>query len=374
MKPYVKYLKIIFNLLLALCTVLLCIYALPKVFVFFLPFIIGWFISMIANPLVRFLERKFKIVRKAGSVFVIVLVLGCIIFAGYLVTVKIAEQTIAFIQEIPNAWKSVESDLITVGDKLSAYYEKLPAEIKIGIEDLRVQSSDYFGDSFKNMGEPTVEAVGNFAKNIPLALISIIMTVISSYFFIAEREMVIEFVKKNTSETVKARWNLIQSSLKQAVGGYFVAQFKIMGIVAIILFAGFGILQIKYAILLGILISMLDFLPFFGTGTVMVPWAVIKVLTGEYRMAIGLVIIWGVSQLVRQIIQPKIVGDSMGMPPLPTLFLLYAGFRFAGALGLIIAVPIGMIVYNLYKAGVFSNTIKSVKILLRDINEFRKIE
>ena len=329
---------------------------------------------MIANPLVRFLERKFKIVRKAGSVFVILLVLGIIMFAGYLLAIKLTEQTIAFAQEVPNAWKSVENDFIKAGDKLSAYYERLPLDVKNGVADLRVQFSDYFGDSFKNIGEPTMEAVGNFARNIPLALISIIMTVISSYFFIAERDMVIDFVKKNTSENVKLRWNLVQSSLKQAVGGYFIAQFKIMGVVAVILFIGFGILGIKYAILLGILISLLDFLPFFGTGTIMVPWAIIKVLTGEYRMAVGLVIIWGVSQLVRQIIQPKIVGDSMGMPPIPTLFLLYMGFRFAGALGLIIAVPIGMVVYNLYKAGIFSNTIKSVRILIKDINEFRKVE
>ena len=81
-----------------------------------------------------------------------------------------------------------------------------------------------------------------------------------------------------------------------------------------------------------------------------------------------------VSQLVRQIIQPKIVGDSMGMPAIPTMFLLYIGFRLGGAVGLIIAVPVGMIVYNLYKAGLFSNTIRSMQILITDINEFRKID
>ena len=147
-----------------------------------------------------------------------------------------------------------------------------------------------------------------------------------------------------------------------------------MLVVAIILLIGFSILHVEYSILIAILIALLDFFPFFGTGTVMIPWAVIKILSGDYKMAIGLLIIWGVSQLVRQIIQPKIVGDSMGMPPIPTMVLLYVGFRVGGAWGLIIAVPVGMIVYNLYRAGIFSNTIKSIKILVEDVNKFRKID
>lgn len=91
-------------------------------------------------------------------------------------------------------------------------------------------------------------------------------------------------------------------------------------------------------------------------------------------MAIGLVVTWAVSQLVRQLIQPKLVGDSIGLEPIPTLILLYIGFRIGGAFGLIIAVPIGMIIINLYRAGMFSNFVKSVKILTREANAFRRIE
>ena len=137
------------------------------------------------------------------------------------------------------------------------------------------------------------------------------------------------------------------------------SQFKIMGVVFAILLAGFAILNVEYAILLALLIALLDFLPFFGTGAVMWPWAIYQLIEGNYVMAIGLVVTWAVSQLVRQLIQPKLVGDSIGLEPIPTLILLYIGFRIGGAFGLIIAVPIGMIIINLYRAGMFSNFVKS---------------
>ena len=101
------------------------------------------------------------------------------------------------------------------------------------------------------------------------------------------------------------------------------------------------------------------------------PWALYAVRQKDYRFAIGMMIVWGLSQLVRQLIQPKFVGDSIGMPAIPTLVLLYVGFRVKGALGLILAVPIGMIVFNLYKAGLFSNFIYSTRMLLADFRRMR---
>lgn len=374
MRSSTKYLKVAVNLLIALLLILFCIFLLPKLIGFFMPFIVGWVIAMIANPLVKFLEKKLKIVRKAGSAVVIILVIGAVILLAYEVITILGEQVAGFVEDFPNAWKGIQSDLNTVGNHLSGYYEKLPKDVQKQLMQMLGNFEEYFSVLGSHMSSPTLEAAGNFAKNIPLVIICIIMTLISAYFFIADRETVFDFVRTHTSPGVKERFQLVYGSLMQAVGGYFKAQFKIMGIVCVILWIGLSILKVHYVVLIAILISILDFLPFFGTGTVMLPWAVIKVLSGNYRMAIGLLAIWAVSQLVRQIIQPKIVGDSMGMPAIPTLFLLYIGFRLAGAVGLIVAVPIGMIVYNLYKAGIFSNTIKSVKILVEDINEFRKIE
>ena len=136
---------------------------------------------------------------------------------------------------------------------------------------------------------------------------------------------------------------------------------------------GFSILKVKYAFFIAIGVAFLDLLPFFGTGTVLLPWAVIKFLSGDYKMVIGLLIIWGVGQLARQLIQPKIVGESVGLSPIPTLILLFLGYKVGGVFGMIIAVPIGIIVLNMYQEGVFDTTLNSLKILYASLSNFRHL-
>ena len=128
----------------------------------------------------------------------------------------------------------------------------------------------------------------------------------------------------------------------------------------------------KYAVLVALGIAVLDFLPVFGTGTVLVPWAIIKILNGNYTTAIILLVLWGGGQLLRQMIQPRIVGDSLGLSTLPTLILLFIGWRLSGVGGMILAVPVGLVLYNLYKSGLFDTTIDSIKILARDLSAFCK--
>ena len=135
-----------------------------------------------------------------------------------------------------------------------------------------------------------------------------------------------------------------------------------------------GLLRVNYFALIALVIAFLDFLPFLGTGTVLVPWAVIKVLTGDYKMALWLLIIWGVGQFARQLIQPKIMGDSIGMEPIPTLFLLFIGYRLGGVGGMLVAVPIGIIVVNMNEAGFFDTPKYSLKILIANINRYRRLD
>ena len=104
----------------------------------------------------------------------------------------------------------------------------------------------------------------------------------------------------------------------------------------------------------------------------MFPWAFVKLLTGEYPFAVGLILLYVLTQVVRQIIQPKIVGDSMGLPPLMTLLFLYLGFKINGISGMILAVPIGIIGLNLYKYGASDSLIENVRLLAAEIQRFRK--
>lgn len=374
MKPLVKYCKIALNIFTMLIAVIFCLFILPKIIVYFMPFVIGGIIAMIANPFVRFLEKRIKIVRKAGSAFVIILTIAVVCLAIYLIISMLVEQIVGFAGNLPQLWGNISETIADVTKSYDRYLSRMPAAVREWLIGIFANFNEDTTSIIQSMGAPMAEAAGNFAKNLPLIIIGVIMAVLSSYFFIAEREYVIKLVKSVASESALSRWDVVYSTMKDAVGGYFRAQFKIMGVVFAIILVGLAILGVDYAILLALLIALLDFLPFFGTGAVMWPWAIYQLIERNYIMAVGLVIIWAVSQLIRQLIQPKLVGDSIGLEPIPTLILLYIGFRIGGAFGLIIAVPIGMIIINLYRAGMFSNFVKSVKILTREANSFRHIE
>ena len=107
-------------------------------------------------------------------------------------------------------------------------------------------------------------------------------------------------------------------------------------------------------------------------GAILLPWAVIKLLSADYFVAVGFLIMYGIALLGRQFLQPKIVGDSIGIAPMPTLFLLFLGFKFGGVAGMIFAVPIGIILVNLNEAGIFDNAKTSLQLLIKTINDFRR--
>lgn len=372
--PMKKYCKALVNLAVALAVLLLVIFLLPRLLVFFLPFVIGWIIALIASPMVRFFEEKIKLKRKAGSAFVIIVVIALVVLVLYLICSRLTEEIVGLINALPSMWESAEADFADIGERLSIVYEKLPADFQNTISNIADQANTYVGDLLGQISSPTIAAVGNFAKQLPAIIIGIIMCLLSAYFFVAERNQVSEWLHAHTPRSILERFQMMKRGLVKAVGGYFKAQLKIEVWMYVLLVIGLSILRVNYSLLIALGIAILDFLPFFGTGTVMVPWAVIKILSADYKMAIGLLIIWGVGQLARQIIQPKIVGDSVGVPPIPTLFLLYIGYKLGSVLGMILAVPLGLILYNMYEEGAFETTRNSILILVAGINHFRRLK
>lgn len=339
---------------------------------FFMPFVVGWIIAAIAAPLVNWLEKRLKIVKKLGSALIVILVLAAIVLALYFGISRLASEISDLIRNFPDMYAQLEIGLRQIGDTLSGIFERLPSGIQNGWNTVVQNLDQYMGSLVSNMSEPTVMAAGNIAKSVPYYLISFIVAVLSAYFFIVEREEVLAWMKRVSPESVQKRMILVIDNLRYAVGGYFKAQFKIMGIVFLILLVGLGILNTGYFVLVAFLIAFLDFLPFFGTGTAMIPWAVYEFFMGDYKMTVALVVIYVITQAVHQLLQPKLVGDSVGLNPLVTLFLLYIGYRMGGILWMILAVPIGMVLINMCQAGAFDYIFDDVRILVDGILGLRE--
>ena len=366
------YWKVLVSLVFSLTATVLFIYVGIKAIFYFMPFVIGWILSVIAGPLVTFLEKKLKIMKRLGSAITIILVLALCIGLIYLIISQIWEEISVLIRNFPSMYHDLERGLNQIGTQGNTLFERFPEQIQNSWATLMNNLDDTASSLIGRIGEPTIEVAGNVAKRIPSVLIGTIVAFVSAYFFIADKENLGEWVKKVVPKSITSRLLLVGENLKYAMGGYFKAQFKIMGVVFVILLVGFTLMQIRFSILLAIAIAFLDFLPFFGTGTALIPWAIYKFLVGDYKMVAALVILYGVTQLVRQLIQPKLVGDSMGLNPLYTLFLLYLGYRVGSVLGMIFAVPIGLILLNLYQAGAFDYILNDVKILAEGILSLRE--
>ncbi|HJD39538.1 MAG TPA: sporulation integral membrane protein YtvI [Candidatus Blautia stercoripullorum] len=364
LKKYVKSIIVFFITLLGIVLgILLGIQFLQ----FFMPFVIGWIIAMIANPLVRILERRLKVARKHTSMVIIIGVLAGVIMVIYFLGVKIGEETRSFLEQAPEMYSEFREEFQDAGKNLESIVNELPQNVQDSLEEAQKDIGDITGQAVGKISQFTVDKAGTFARNIPGILISIIFSILSAYFFIADRDRILEFGRKHTPQIIQEKWSMMAESFRMVFGGYFKAQFKIMAVIGVILFVGMLILKVRFAILVAILVAFLDMLPFLGTGTVLLPWAVFKLLSGDVRYAVGLVILYLVTQLVRRIIEPKLVGDSIGMNPLVTLIFMYIGYRMGGVLGMILAVPVGAIVLNFYKAGTFDRVINGFKEAGRDL-------
>ena len=369
-----RYLRMILNIAIPFLGLCLVIFLGPRLLRFFMPFVVGWILALLANPLVRFLERRVKLVRRHGSMLIIIAALAIVIGLFYGAGLLVYREMGSFLADAPEIYQSVIAeigDALQNGRKLAEYF---PQNLQPPLLAFSDNLDGLFGKLVSRAAEPTVQIAGHVAKSIPNLLVNMVIIILSSYLFLADRESIMRWLKGHLPAFIFRYIEYMKRDAKGVIGGYFLAQFRIMCVVALILAAGFLVLGVRYGVLLAFLTAILDFLPIFGTGTVLFPWAVVKLFAGEYAYATGLILLYILTQVVRQIIQPKIVGESMGLPPLMTLFLLYLGFKLRGLTGMILAVPVGLVFINFYKYGAFDSMIRNFRMLMESIQKFRREE
>lgn len=368
----ILYARILVNFLITLFGVVLFVVLVDDVLRFFLPFVIALVIAAIANPMVRFLEKKVKVKRKHGSVIIIVVVLGVVVGLLYLLGYILFRELFGLLQDLQDIQEKAQELLLLISQRLQGIYDRLPVKLQGGVSSLARVLDGWLEKAVSDFKMPSISVAGSYVKSILDGILIAVITILAAYFFIADRDKLVEGLQKLIPSTVTEYYRLIMENIKSAVGGYFKAQFKIMLIIIVVLFAGFEILGVPYSFLLALLTAFLDFLPVFGTGTIIGPWVVVDLITGKYGEAVFLTILYIVCQLIKQLLQPKMVGDSIGMNPLATLFFMFTGYRLGGIIGMIIGIPVGMVLVNFYRIGIFDRLLRGIKILANSINEFRK--
>ncbi|MBD9228040.1 MAG: AI-2E family transporter, partial [Clostridiales bacterium] len=192
-----KYMGIILNIVVPLAIIYaVCVWGLRLV-VFFLPFVIGWIVAMIANPLVRFLERKLKIVRRHGSVILVVGVLGLVIFGFYGLCSWLFQEMTEFVQALPEIYGSVQGEVNQAYARIGGLLKYLPADTENTIGAILENAGGYIGDFVQKIA---ASAGGRVVRTLPEVFVNAIIICLSSYLFLADHDRIVETVKQFTPE------------------------------------------------------------------------------------------------------------------------------------------------------------------------------
>lgn len=361
MKRWEIYLDIIMELLVILAGALLLIFVLPKSIVFLWPFVAGWIISMMAHPVIEYLEKKVKLPKKFGSAILIAAVITGIIVVLYFAVRGIALHVIGFIQDAPDIRHEIMRQGMIFQKKIEQFLSILPPSFGKQFDQWSGSIGELFKKAASSAGDYVVAHAGGVAKGVTSGLLGLVVMLFAAYMFSLEREKLIAWYEKCIPGFVKHKINVFMKNSVGVLVSYCLAQLKIMIVIIAILWIGFFIAGIGHSFIYSVLVGIVDIFPILGTGTVIIPWAIFKLITGDIKTAVILLIIYAICLVLKQVLQPKMMGDSMGISALTTIFLIYVGLKFGGLGGMLLALILGMFVINLYRLGVFDRKIAFFK-------------
>jgi len=324
-------------------------FLLPKFIGFVLPFIFAYLISRLIIPVTDFLESRIKFPKKLGTILVLLLMIGSL---GFLVFTIFYQGVYSF-QRLSYLIPSVIEGNFTLPrwiTNLADFYYALPESFR----EFVVMITNNLRSNIYTILEPATQAVINAATSIAKALPNIaiftVVMILSTYFICVDSKKISDFFKSIVPASFAERAIYVKNDLLRACGGYLRAQLILMCVTFTVLLIGFTVLGVDAAAFAAFVVAIIDLIPVLGTGTVLIPWAIISLFSGRYFFAIGLVIIYAAAFLIRHISEPKIVSTQIGLNPLITLVSVYVGLRLMGIFGMILGPIVTIIIINFIKS------------------------
>jgi len=303
------------------------------------PFFFGLLIALIMEPLIRLMVNKLKWKRWVAALLCLLLFIIATGSLGVWIITTLVRQITAFVASAPVHVEAMADRLNEITYTWAARLDEVLPEVwqLPDLQDVIVPAiTSLFG------GEMLDQAL-NFAAGVPNFFVGLVMALVSAYFFMADRWLIFRTVRNSCPPWLVGHMRQTRAGLRRAVGGYFRAQYILMAMVGIISIIGLLILRSDFALLLGLILAAVDFVPVLGPAIILLPWALISLIAGDFHTAIGLGVIYGVITVARQVLQPKILGAQMGAHPLASLMSIFIGLRVFGLLGLVIGPSLLMI-------------------------------
>lgn len=334
------------------------------------PFLFALVLAWVLNPAVRWLQRRTRLSRKAVSLVLVVLVfavIGGVLFGLGWIAV---DQVRSLFDNRQSLLDELLGGLVSVVNSVSGWLGGLvPQGVLTTSEDLVdafvgwVQGLDFSGWLTEMAGQAPsmVTGVSNFA-------VALVVFMMGSYFITGDYPRLRFELADRVPMVARDFCRSVKDIFMSAFGGYVKSQLILSAGVFMILTIGFLLMRQPYGLLLAFGLAVLDFIPIIGSGTMMVPWAVVDMVLGNYGEAAALMSIWGVIALFRRFAEPKILGDQTGLSPILSLVGIYVGMKLGGVLGMVVGPLLLLVCINLAKLGIFRPVLDDLALAARDID------
>ena len=300
-----------------------------------LPFLLALGVAAAVEPVVAYLRVHLRF-RRSFSALLLTLVL--LFLLGGLRSLRgtpLANQAYALLKKVPLLLERVPQLLDAFFARLDGYSAAFPQWLRDSLYGAVMRALSDAESFFSDLTGRLLSFLGSFAAALPRRVLSGATTVLAVYFTIASYPTLCRMFKTRLSGKTIRSLRLFRSGVTQSLSRYLRAELTISFLTFLQLLLGFFLMRQDYALLLAFLVTLLDALPVFGTGTALVPWALLSLLFSSVPKAIALLALYLCTLLVRNVLEPKLLASQAGLPPVASLFAMYLGFCTFGVAGMI---------------------------------------
>ncbi len=309
-----------------------------------LPFLLAWGAALLLRPLNFYLHKKTHLPLRLVSCVTVLLLLFVFLSIVFGVLFRL-------FAEARGVLTSLVEDPAVLDRFLARLSELLPGQ------DAASPTLSGLSDYLRALLERSVETlagkipsvVGSALLTLPEVVLFLLVSVVAAFYFSMDLEEVHSTVRALLPERLSARLSEARSGAFRMGGAYLRAYLTLTGIIFLLMLVGLTLVGVRYPLLLAAILAALDILPVIGVGTVLVPWGIVSLLMGDVRLGIGLLILFGITEVVRQVVEPRLVGHMLGVHPLLSLFSLYLGARLFGILGLLLGPLLAILMRIAYR-------------------------
>lgn len=359
--------------LVLIVAVLLCLgLIVPPLLGLFLPFLLAFVAATLLAPLVQKFAKRVGGWNFWSMLFVVLMLLavtGILVYAGYYLVSQVTD--------LIRSWTSIREGITDMLNQVSQYLSNNVHFTSTDTEEYILghlqDGLSWLTGKISTWAPTVVVGVGNLASGIVSFLISLLFFIVAAYFMTADypglRKRLIAWVP----DIIRPHMRHVKEAAGSAMFGYLRAQLILSGVVMVIVFVALLIFRQPYSLLIAIATGIIDIMPFFGSGAILVPWGVICLLVGNLKKAVFLLILAFALFLFRKLAEPKVVGNQTGLSPLLSLISIYVGMKLGGVAGMILCPIACMVVIGLYGMGFFTPTIQDFRMLFGRVLEAARL-